>query len=68
MKVEIDSVVREVDDGYTVQDAIAQFSPYGDEALICKLNGEIVRSIDESGSAALKEGDRLEMYPLIVGG
>ena len=68
MKVEIDGVVREVDDGCTVAEAIAEYSPYGDEALICKLNGEIVRSIDESGSAPLKEGDRLEMYPLIVGG
>lgn len=68
MKIEIDGVEREVDGGYTVQDAIAEYSPYGDEALICKLNGEIVRSIDESGSVPLVEGDKLEMYPLIVGG
>lgn len=68
MKVEIDSVVREVDDGYTVPQAIADFSPYGEDVLICKLNGEIIRSIDESGEVVLKEGDKLEMYPLIVGG
>ena len=48
--------------------AVEQFSPYGDEALICKLNGEIIRSIDESGDVVLAEGDRLDMYPLIVGG
>ena len=68
MKIEIDGVVREVDAGYTVPEAIAEYSPYGDDALICKLNGEIIRSIDESSSVPLKEGDRLEMYPLIVGG
>ena len=68
MKIEIDGVVREVEAGCTVRDAITQFSPYGEDALICKLNGEIIRSIDESGDAPLSEGDTLEMYPLIVGG
>ena len=68
MQVEIDSVVREVDAAYTVPQAIAEFSPYGEDALICKLNGEIIRSIDESGAVALHEGDKLEMYPLVIGG
>ena len=68
MKVVIDGIDREVEDGFTARMAIEQFSPYGDEALICKLNGEVIRSIDGSGDVALTEGDTLEMYPLIVGG
>ena len=68
MKVVIDGEAREVDEGFTARMAVEQFSPYGDEALICKLNGEIIRSIDESWDVVLAEGDRLDMYPLIVGG
>ena len=68
MKVVIDGVDREVEEGFTVRLAIERFSPYGDEALICKLNGEVIRSIDESCDVALTEGDVLEMYPLIIGG
>ena len=68
MKIEINGEVREVECGYTVPQAIAEFSPYGEDALICKLNGEIIRSIDESGNVTLHEGDVLEMYPLVIGG
>ena len=68
MKVVIDGEAREVDEGFTARMAVEQFSPYGEVALICKLNGEIIRSIDESGDVVLKEGDNLEMYPLVIGG
>ena len=68
MKVVIDGEAREVDEGFTARMAVEQFSPYGEDALICKLNGEIIRSIDESGDVVLKEGDNLEMYPLVIGG
>ena len=68
MKVVIDGESRDVEEGFTARMAIEQFSPYGEGALICKLNGEIIRSIDESGDVVLTEGDKLEMYPLVIGG
>jgi len=54
--------------GTTVHQAIAQYTPYGEEATVCRLNGETVRSIDPEHDPAMKDGDVLEIYPLIIGG
>ena len=54
--------------GTTVQQAIAQYTPYGEEAVVCRLNGETVRSIDPEHDPEMREGDVLEIYPLIIGG
>lgn len=68
MDIRINGNVEHVETPFTVPQAIAQFSPYGTDALICKLNGEIIRSIDSSSEVALKPGDSLDMYPLVIGG
>ena len=59
---------KSLPEGTTLAQAIEQFSPYGEEAVICRLNGKSVRSIDESTAQALNDGDVLEIYPLIIGG
>ena len=54
--------------GTTVQQAIARYTPFGDEATVCQLNGKIVRSIDPEHDPEMHDGDVLEIYPLIIGG
>ena len=54
--------------GTTVQQAIARYTPYGEEATVCRLNGKIVRSIDPEHDPEMHEGDVLDIYPLIIGG
>lgn len=52
----------------TLQDALALYSPYGEEAVVCRLNGQVVRSIDNVADCLLQDEDELEIYPLIIGG
>lgn len=54
--------------GATLAQAIEACSPYGQEAVICRLNGQMVRSIDDTEAHVLRDGDVLEIYPLIIGG
>ncbi len=68
MKVAINGDVCEVDNNLTLKQALEQYSPYGTEALICHLNGEVVKSIDDALDVTLAEGDTLDMYPLVIGG
>lgn len=68
MKVVICGEERSLPEGTTLAQAIEMYSPYGEEAVICRLNGRSVRSIDESIAEALNDGDVLEIYPLIIGG
>lgn len=68
MKVTICDEPRTLPEGTTFQEAVARFTPYGDEATICKLNGQSVKSIDMDETCPLKEGDVIEIYPLIIGG
>ena len=55
-------------DASTLADAISQYSPYGEEAVICRYNGQIIRSIDETSEMTLSSGDSLDIFPLIIGG
>ena len=59
---------QELPEGATLAEAIGTFSPYGEEAVICRLNGQMVRSIDDTAAYVLRYGDVLEIYPLIIGG
>lgn len=59
---------RSLEELSTLADAINRFSPYGEEAVICRYNGQIIRSIDETGQTQLSDGDSLEIFPLIIGG
>ena len=68
MRITVNEEPREVEEGFTVFRAIERYSPYGDDALICRLNGEVIKSIDESADIELREGDTLVMYPLVIGG
>ncbi len=54
--------------GATLAQAIETYSPYGQEAVICRLNRQMVRSIDDTEAHVLRDGDVLEIYPLIIGG
>ncbi len=54
--------------GATLAQAIEAHSPYGQEAVICRLNGQMIRSIDDTAAYVLQDGDVLEIYPLIIGG
>jgi hypothetical protein len=54
--------------GATLAQAIETYSPYGQEAVICRLNGQMVRSIDDTDAYTLGDGDVLDIYPLIIGG
>ena len=59
---------RQLPAGSTLANAIQKYSPYGEEAVICRLNGKSIRSIDESVTQTLNNGDELEIFPLIIGG
>ncbi len=59
---------RRMEEPATLADAISRYSPYGDEAVICRYNGQIIRSIDETGQTQLGNGDSLDIFPLIIGG
>lgn len=59
---------QQLEEGCSVTRAIARFTPYGDEAVICRLNGEVLRSIDSHTDRLMQDGDVLEIYPLIIGG
>ena len=59
---------RRLPAGTTLAQAIEAYSPYGQEAVICRLNGQMVRSIDDTEAHVLRDGDVLEIYPLIIGG
>lgn len=66
--VTVCDAARQVPVGTTIHQAIAAFTPYGEEAVICKINGKVLRSIDPELDDQLQEGDMLEIYPLIIGG
>ena len=68
IRVTVCDTVRVLSEGTTLKQAIEAFSPYGDEAVICRLNGTMVRSIDDTASQILRDGDILMIYPLIIGG
>lgn len=54
--------------GTKVHQAIARYTPYGEEAVVCQLNGRTLRSIDPELDPEMQNGDCLEIYPLIIGG
>lgn len=56
----------EAKEGYTLGEAIRDHSPYGEEMVIVKLNGEIQDHIHYG--RLLKDGDDIQIYPLIIGG
>ena len=68
MKAVINGEQVEFETAPSVHEVMVRFSPYGEDALICKLNGEIVRSIDSLDALMLHEGDTLDMYHLVIGG
>lgn len=68
IQVTICGELRELEAGLTLHQAIEQFTPYGNEAVICKYNGRTVCSIDPEQGQTLCGGDVLEIYPLIIGG
>ncbi|MBQ6454378.1 MAG: hypothetical protein IJJ14_08505 [Coriobacteriales bacterium] len=68
MQAVINGSVVEFERIPSIHEVIERFSPYGEDALICKLNGEIIRSIDSLDSLMLHEGDTFDMFPLVIGG
>ena len=51
--------------GATIADALVMCSPFGDEPIIATLNG---RRVEPDSDAALHEGDKLMVYPRLIGG
>ncbi len=46
---------------------LAAHSPFGGEAVLCLIHGQLYRSVDEE-DPLLRDGDELQIFPLIVGG
>lgn len=59
---------RQLPADWTLAQTIEAYTPYGEEAVICRLNGSIIRSIDTETAQPMGDGDVLEIYPLIIGG
>ncbi len=59
---------RSVEYGTTLSKVIEQYSPYGDEPVICRYNGIVIKNIDGEYLQTLQDGDILDIYPLIIGG
>ena len=68
IRVNICGAVQVLPAGATLAQAIQAWSPYGEEAVICRLNGQMIRSIDDTAALVLQDGDTLDIYPLIIGG
>ena len=68
MQAVINGERMEFEEAPSIHEVIVRYSPYGEDALICKLNGEIIRSIDPLDALMLHEGDTLDMFPLVIGG
>ena len=69
IKITVDNVEREIEEGSSLLMALVQFSPYGEESTICVYNGVSHKSIDdEVASIILNDGDKIEIYPLVIGG
>jgi hypothetical protein len=68
IRVDICGTLHTLPEGVTLAQAIETYSPFGQEAVICRLNGQMVRSIDDTDAYTLGDGDVLDIYPLIIGG
>ena len=51
----------------SLDDVIREFSPFGDEAVICAVNDVAYKSVD-ANDATIKPGDDVKFYPLVIGG
>lgn len=68
LRITVDGYVREVPEGTSLAEALALFSPYGDEATVARVNGVPHKSVDEPKEIVLREGDVIDIYPLVIGG
>lgn len=69
MQISVNNRMVSMPAGSTLADAMALHSPYGEEAVICRINGgKAVRSIDDGESVALHDADCVEVFPLVIGG
>ena len=52
----------------TLAQAIARYSPFGQEPVLATVGSVTYRSIDDLDGIVLKDGDGIELFPLIIGG
>jgi len=69
MRVYLEGKEIEVNDGINLLQFIIDNSPYGEESVVCDVNGNTYRSIDDNiTSVVLKDGDKISIFPLVIGG
>ena len=69
MIITVNGEQKEVEENLSLRQALARFTPYGEEATIVIQNGESVKSIDlENDELKVSDGDKIEIVPLIIGG
>lgn len=66
MNITVCGKLLKMKEGLTLGEAIRVYSPYGKEMVIAKLNGETQRG--SHYEQLLKDGDSIQIYPLIIGG
>jgi len=69
MKISLNNKEIEVQEGINLLQLIIEQSPYGEDAVVCNVNGLTYRSIDDGiNEIIVKEGDNIEIFPLVIGG
>ncbi len=65
MTIQCQENPRNVPDGCPLCDAVRLCSPFGEEPVIVTLNG---RKMPVTSAVRLIEGDRLQFFPVLIGG
>ena len=68
MQIQVNGEIKDIAPGASLANALALFSPYGDEATVVRVNGTPFKSVDAIDNVSLSNGDVLDIYPLVIGG
>ena len=49
-------------------DVIARYSPFGSEPVLATVGATTYRSIDDLSGVTVRGGERIDLFPLIIGG
>lgn len=68
-KITVNGDVKEIAEGTSLRQVLAEFTPYGEEATIVIQNGKYYRSIDlTNDDISVSVNDKIDIVPLIIGG
>ena len=67
--ITVNTETKYIPEGMSLRQVMLAYTPYGDEATIVIHNGGYIKSIDlNSDEITVKDGDVINIVPLIIGG